>query len=155
MTLFPATTRKTGFGDFNLKVELSHVLEYKTKSTPEADWFEEAGLIDRPEWRGNAILRWDLDNWGAAWSSYWIGAQDSLNELYGVSYYADIPNYFKHNFQVSYSHDWNGSVTMGVNNIFDREAPAYYDGFYDYRDVSVGLYDVLGRTWFLTINQKF
>ncbi|WP_252345934.1 TonB-dependent receptor, partial [Shewanella indica] len=62
--------------------------------------------------------------------------------------------YFKHNVQLTYAHNWNGSVTLGVNNLFDEEAPTWYS--YDgYRDVNTGLYDVLGRTWFVTINQKF
>ncbi|MCL1037724.1 TonB-dependent receptor [Shewanella submarina] len=148
-------SQETGIGDFSLKVELSHVLEYKSKSTPESDWFEESGLQDRPDWRGNATLRWDMDNWSAAWATYWIGAQESGNEEYGVTYLADIPNYFKHNVQFTYTHDWDGSITMGVNNAFDKQAPTWYDGFYDYRDVNIGLYDVLGRTWFLSVNQKF
>ncbi|SDJ15434.1 Outer membrane receptor proteins, mostly Fe transport [Ferrimonas sediminum] len=145
----------TDFGDFSVKVELSHVIEYKTKAKADSDWFDEAGLQDKPQWRGNATLNWAYEDFGAAWATTYIGAQDSGNEEYGVTYLADIPSYFKHNVQFSYNHDWNGSVTVGVNNVFDKQAPTWYDGFSDYRDVNTGLYDVLGRTYFLTINQSF
>lgn len=146
--------QETGVGDFKLKVEMSHVLEYKTKSDAESDYFDEAGLQDLPQWRGSATLNWAYDNWGAAWAAYYIGGQDSGNEEYGVTYLKDVPDYFKHNVQMSYNFDFDGSITVGVNNVFDKDAPTWYN-YADYRDANVGLYDVLGRTWFVTLSQKF
>ena len=144
----------TGVGDFRMKLEMTHVLEYKTKADATSDFFDEAGLQDLPQWRGSASVNWSYDKWGAAWAVYYIGSQDSGAEIYKNPDLVDISSYFKHNLQVSYAHDWNGSITLGVNNLFDEEAPTWYsyDGF---RDVNTGLYDVLGRTWFVTINQKF
>lgn len=45
-------------------------------------------------------------------------------------------------------------MTLGINNLLDEEAPSWYD-YSDYRDVETGLYDVVGRTYYLRINQKF
>ena len=146
--------QETDFGDFRLKLEMTHVLEYKTKADAESDFFDEAGLQDKPEWRGSASINWSRDNWSAAWTTYYIGGQDSGAVEYNNEYLINVPSYFKHNVQVSYAHDWNGSITLGVNNAFDEEAPTWYN-YADYRDVNTGLYDVLGRTWFVTINQKF
>ncbi|WP_335921889.1 TonB-dependent receptor [Shewanella chilikensis] len=146
--------QETDFGDFRLKLEMTHVLDYKTKADAESDFFDEAGLQDLPQWRGSASVNWTRDNWSAAWTTYYIGSQDSGADIYKNDDLIDVSSYFKHNVQLTYAHNWNGSVTLGVNNLFDEEAPTWYS--YDgYRDVNTGLYDVLGRTWFVTINQKF
>ncbi|MEM0514620.1 TonB-dependent receptor [Pseudoalteromonas sp. YIC-827] len=146
---------ETGFGDFGLRGEASYVRDYVEITEKGAEPFDSAGLQDYPEWRGNMTLDWSYENFGAAWSTYYIGKQESGNEEYNVTYLKAVPSYFKHNVQVSYNHDWNGKVTLGVNNVFDREAPKWYDGFYDYRDASTALYDVLGRTVFIKVEQSF
>ena len=98
---------------------------------------------------------WKHNEWGAAWTTYYIGPQDSGNEEYGVTYLQDIPSYVKHNVQFSYNHAYNGRITLGVNNVFDKEPTGWYDGFRDYRDVTWSLYDVLGRSIFFKIEQSF
>ncbi|WP_252345933.1 TonB-dependent receptor domain-containing protein, partial [Shewanella indica] len=69
--------QETDFGDFRLKLEMTHVLDYKTKADAESDFFDEAGLQDLPQWRGSASVNWTRDNWSAAWTTYYIGSQDS------------------------------------------------------------------------------
>lgn len=146
---------RTEYGDIGVKGEASYVREYVEQTTPEADPFDYAGLQDFPELRANVAVDWKYDNWGAAWATYYIGPQDSGNEEYGVTYLQDIPSYVKHNVQVSYTHAYDGRITLGVNNVFDKEPTSWYKGFRDYRDVSWTLYDVLGRTVFLKYEQSF
>lgn len=146
---------ESSIGDFALKAEASYVQEFVETTEEGADPFDYSGLQDYPELRGNATLDWTNGTFGAAWTSYYIGGQDSGNEEYGVTYLADVPSYVKHNIQASYNHPWNGKVTMGVNNVFDKEAPQWYDGFRGYRDASTSLYDVLGRTIFFKVEQSF
>ena len=148
-------THETNIGDFSLRGEASYVEEFVEITEAGADPFDYSGLQDYPEWRANMTLDWKYDNFGAAWSTYYIGKQESGAEEFNNPSLAPVASYFKHNAQVSYTHDWNGKVTFGVNNIFDREAPKWYDGFYDYRDASTALYDVLGRTIFLKVEQTF
>jgi len=146
---------ETGFGDFGLSGEMSYVNEFVSTTEPGAAGFDYAGLQGYPELKGNVNLNWAYNGFGAAWATYYTGPQDSGNEEYGVDYYADIPSYVKHNVQVSYAHNWNGKVTLGLNNVFDKEAPSQYDGFVGWRDVDTSLYDVLGRTVFFKIEQSF
>ena len=148
-------THEPNIGDFSLRGEESYVEEFVEITEAGADPFDYSGLQDYPEWRANMTLDWKYDNFGAAWSTYYIGKQESGAEEFNNPSLAPVASYFKHNAQVSYTHDWNGKVTFGVNNIFDREAPKWYDGFYDYRDASTALYDVLGRTIFLKVEQTF
>ncbi|MEO3680115.1 TonB-dependent receptor [Rheinheimera sp. FR7-31] len=145
----------TNYGDFTFKGELTYVKDYVSQSAPDAEAIDYAGLQDYPDLRGNLGVSWSQNKWGAAWTTYYIGDQASGNDVWGTNYLADIPSYVKHNVQLSYSHDYNGSITLGLNNAFDKASPTWYDGFVGYRDVYTGLYDVLGRTVFLRIEQKF
>lgn len=147
---------ETGFGDFNFKLDLTHVLDFKKQDNAEADMIDYAGSTDSPDWRGNFATSWKYDDFSAAWTVVYIGSQSAsyFNELEETDRYVDYDNYFKHNIQFGYTHAYNGSITVGVNNVFDAETPNYYT-YADYRDVNVGLYDVLGRTYYLRINQKF
>ncbi|MFS1438225.1 TonB-dependent receptor [Shewanella sp. 10N.286.48.A6] len=146
---------ETGFGDFNFKVDLTHILEFEEQANAESEAIDLAGIQDYPEWRGNFAAAWYYNDFNAAWTTVYIGSQsgDYWRDL-GYSYITDTPDYFKHNFQVGYTHDWDGTVTVGVNNLFDEKAPTWYD-FAGYRDVNTGLYDVLGRTYYVRLSQKF
>lgn len=144
----------TGYGDFAFKGELSYVKEYLSQSAPDAEVIDYAGLQDYPDLRGNVQVSWARDKWGAAWTSYYIGAQDSGNDVWGTTYLVDIPSYVKHNAQISYNHNWNGRITFGINNLFDKQAPNQYTTA-GYRDSYTGLYDVMGRSLSLRVEQNF
>ncbi|MGL4220191.1 MAG: TonB-dependent receptor [Shewanella sp.] len=147
---------ETGIGDFNFRLDLTHVLDFKKQDYAESEMIDYAGLTDSPDWRGNFATSWKYDDFSAAWTVVYIGRQsaDYYNQLEETDVYVDYSNYFKHNIQFAYNHAYNGSITVGVNNVFDADAPNFYT-YADYRDVNVGLYDVLGRTYYLRINQKF
>ncbi|MDX5996245.1 TonB-dependent receptor [Shewanella oneidensis] len=147
---------ETGIGDFNFKFDLTHVLDFKEQANASAEMIDYAGLVTQPDWRGNLATSWKYDDFSAAWTVVYIGSQsaDYYNKLEKTTRYVDYSDYFKHNIQFAYNHAYNGSITVGVNNLFDADAPNYYT-YADYRDVDVGLYDVLGRTYYLRINQKF
>lgn len=147
---------ETGIGDFNFKFDLTHVLDFKKQANANAAMIDYAGLVTQPDWRGNLATSWKYDDFSAAWTVVYIGSQsaDYYNKLEKTTRYVDYSDYFKHNIQFAYNHAYNGSITVGVNNLFDTDAPNYYT-YADYRDVEVGLYDVLGRTYYLRINQKF
>lgn len=146
---------ETGMGDWTFKLEMGYVDEFAERDAKGEEAFDYAGLQDYPQYRGNLGVNWAMNDWSAAWTTYYIGSQDSGNEEYGVDYLASIPSYFKHNVQVSYSHPWNGKLTVGINNLTDEDAPTWYDGYVAYRDVKTDLYDVLGRTVFFKIEQSF
>ncbi|MEL4340672.1 TonB-dependent receptor [Shewanella xiamenensis] len=147
---------ETVIGDFNFRLDLTHVLDFKKQDNAESEMIDYAGLTDSPDWRGNFATSWKYDDFSAAWTVVYIGRQsaDYYNQLEETDVYVDYSNYFKHNIQFAYNHAYNGSITVGVNNVFDADAPNFYT-YADYRDVNVGLYDVLGRTYYLRINQKF
>src|SRR5690606_4129763 len=87
----------TDFGDIGVKAEASYVREYVEQTAPDAAPFDYAGIQDYPELRANMSVDWKHNEWGAAWTTYYIGPQDSGNEEYGVTYLQAIPSYVKHN----------------------------------------------------------
>ncbi|QBF84250.1 TonB-dependent receptor [Shewanella maritima] len=145
----------TGVGDFNLTLDIAHVIDYKYRADEASQAVDYAGDTDYPQWRGNFSLAWQYDVFSAGWSTVFIGKQSGQAwRDAGFESIIDTPNYFKHNLQVGYMHPFNGSVTLGVNNVFNADAPNWYD-FASYQDVNTDLYDVIGRSLYLKLNQSF
>ncbi|MCD8551993.1 MAG: TonB-dependent receptor, partial [Shewanella xiamenensis] len=109
---------ETAIGDFNFKLDLTHVLDFKKQDNAEAEMIDYAGTTDSPDWRGNLATSWKYDDFSAAWTVVYIGSQsaDYYNQLEETDVYVDYSNYFKHNIQFAYNHAYNGSITVGVNN---------------------------------------
>ncbi|MEL0633653.1 TonB-dependent receptor [Pseudoalteromonas carrageenovora] len=145
----------TEFGNFSSTLNVSRVLSFEEKADADAEVFDYAGLQDYPEWKSDLAVNYAYEDFSATWTMFYVGAQDSGNEEYGVDYYADIPSYFKHNVQVSYVAPTNTKIALGVNNLFDKTAPSIYDGFRDYRDSTWSLYDQTGRSLYLRLEQSF
>ncbi|MGM0526572.1 MAG: TonB-dependent receptor plug domain-containing protein [Pseudomonadota bacterium] len=60
--------------------------------------------------------------------------------------------YTTHNFQASYNFPWNGKLTLGMQNAFEKK-PTLID--FDGRDYNYDLYDGYGRITYFNYNQKF
>ena len=48
---------------------------------------------------------------------------------------------------------WNTKLTVGVNNVFDRQPPTVLGAFNDNYDTS--LYSIRNRYWYVSISKKF
>ncbi len=145
----------TEIGDINFSVDMSHVLEYTQQSESGDIAVDYAGSQDYPDWRGNFSVDWQYDVFSASWATMYIGSQSA--QMWRDEGYEDIidtPSYFKHNLQFGYQHGFDGSITLGVNNLPDEQAPSWYS-FAGYQDVNTDLYDVIGRSYYLRINQQF
>ncbi|RJF34307.1 TonB-dependent receptor [Pseudoalteromonas gelatinilytica] len=146
---------ETSFGDFGVMLNVSKVMEFEEKADKDAEPFDYAGLQDYPDWKADLGVSYSYEDYSASWTMFYVGAQESGNEEWGVDYLADVPSYFKHNAQFTYTAPTNTKISVGVNNVFDKKAPSWYDGFRDYRDSSWSLYDQTGRSMYLRLEQKF
>ncbi|WP_337116853.1 TonB-dependent receptor [Pseudoalteromonas sp. Hal040] len=146
---------ETSFGDFGVMLNVSKVIEFEEKADKDAEPFDYAGLQDYPDWKADLGVSYSYEDYSASWTMFYVGAQESGNEEWGVDYLADVPSYFKHNAQFTYTAPTNTKISVGVNNVFDKKAPSWYDGFRDYRDSSWSLYDQTGRSMYLRLEQKF
>lgn len=146
---------ETSIGKFSTALNVSKVMSFEEVADSESEAFDYAGLQDYPEWKADLAVNYSYEDMTVSWTSYFVGAQDSGNEEYGVDYLADVPSYFKHNVQFAYVAPTDTKIVVGVNNLTDSEASSYYDGFRDYRDVNWSLYDLTGRSLYLRLEQSF
>lgn len=113
--------------------------------------------------RSNLLARWELGDWGATWASRFYSKQDEdcgtmvyygwgelcsdeaneENRIGGTTY---------HDASVYWNSPWNAKVTIGVNNILDKDPPVSYSTFANSFDPQ---YEVPGRFLYLQYNQKF
>ena len=141
-----------------------------------------------PKWTGSLDTRFKTSNgitfrWGVEFIGK-MSSQDSMNEIYlaangdsrnsegvlcasGVAgcslvfYDLSVPNYWKHGASVQWLWRNIGQVTVGVNNIFDKDperisddntsaTPPRFGNFF-----ANGGYDVRGRSFFINVTKSF
>ena len=65
---------ETGYGDFNLSFNASQYLEYSYELTyGTGEMADAVGTLGFPEWRSNAYVNWNLNNWSANLALDYIG----------------------------------------------------------------------------------
>lgn len=130
-----------------------------------------------PNWRirNNSSMDWTYGNFGATWTvRYYSGLKESCVGYILGTPACNLPNYYApdigiqparhvggiafNDVQVRWATPWKGTVALGVNNIFDRAGPLFYNAAgnaggnsnFDYNPS----YDY-GRFVYLRYNQKF
>ena len=118
------------------------------------------GMINNPEFTGNADVSYAWDKWRVRYGVDWIQGMDSY-DYYGQNpvtsqYDLDVPDYYLHNASVQYTGEgW--TVTAGVRNLLNEDPPTISSGVYN-RVGNAPLYsgyDYLGRTAFVNLTKSF
>ncbi len=140
---------KTNFdfgGAGRLSNELVATYVNSVKVDGGSNFVGEAGV---PEWR--AILR-NVYTWGdfsGAWNINYIDGQDSsLAEGSAGS----LSSWTTHDLQLNYFTPWNSRVTIGADNVFDKD-PVLDDG--EGRGFNFNLYNGYGRIVYARFTQSF
>jgi outer membrane receptor protein involved in Fe transport len=66
-----------------------------------------------------------------------------------------IPNIYYTNGSVGYNFPTKTYVQAGMDNIFNRQPPLFYENNVTNANTDVATYDVLGRRWTVSFTQKF
>jgi len=130
-------------------------------------------------WRANLMTRWEKGDFGATWFTRFYSAQEEQcpfgyndygfgqlcsdpGELVAGSSNSQIvdPTHASnhigavtyHDVSVYWKTPWNGKVTFGVNNLFDKDPPRAFNAFANTFDPQ---YEVPGRFYYMQYNQKF
>lgn len=158
-----------GFGKFAVNIDANYLSAYNTQSSSDADVVGYAGQWSLPRWRANAGVDWALGDFGASWGMRYYGAFRDLcwdtsdpgtcNQInyegknwgtganrQGASVYHDV--------QFRYNTPWNGSVQVGVNNVFDKKRPITYSVSNSSATAQDPALD-LDRYFYVRYNQKF
>ena len=115
------------------------------------------GMVGQPDVRAGLRNTWTYGDLSVNWNINYIGDQQNSSVAPTYGFLAGGTNtrvggYATNDVAVTYNAPWNGSVTLGVNNIGDRYPELVsYDG----RPWNFYLYDAYGRTVYMRYTQKF
>ena len=162
---------QTAFGEFVFGLDTSYTSKWDSQNSAASDVVNNVGMYyDRdPNWRvrSNGSLDWSYGDFGASWMArYYSGLVETCaipgfglcsdedrrtedgarprNRLGGTTY---------HDMQVRYNLPWNGTVKVGVNNIFKKTAPFSTQAFANSYDPQYDVPD--SRYMYLEYVQRF
>ncbi|MGH8148308.1 MAG: TonB-dependent receptor, partial [Rhodanobacteraceae bacterium] len=160
-------------GQFNLGVQGTYLAEYTDNTFPglaSAQVYHVAGHYyngfgSYPRVRGLASLSWQDGPWNASWRVQYIGHEEagSLNPAEhqngesGAQLFAfRIPNIVYNYVQASYDiQPINTTLSVGVDNVFDKQPPIFTQSITVNADTDVGTYDTIGRFYWARATVKF
>jgi iron complex outermembrane receptor protein len=137
----------TPFGLFRLSWESSYLSRYEQTAGPGMAPQHLAGYMNGDQalyrWRSNFQVDWNYKQFGASWTvRYYSGLKDSCYSVdpsiecsspaafnqytsdFGVAKKGSVAF---NDVQLRYTAPWNGVVTVGVNNLFNKKGPFYYN----------------------------
>lgn len=148
-----AATFETGVGEFKLGLAWSHYIKY-TDSAPiggelvvSRNWAGSSGTPDdRVSFSTNYIF---ADDHSLFYKADYIDGQTTYDINDDGSKY-EIDSLIYHTITYSYMMPWNNSISIGVNNLTDEEPAFEQNG-----DYSSSLYDIMGRSYWVSFSQSF
>jgi len=136
------------FGDLTTTVYWTHVLEFEETDSNDPDATVHLdGSIYHPKDRAQLTLAWEMGDYTATIVGNYIGHQSGDSTCAPDDDKCYISSWTTWDVQVAYATPWNGQITIGARNVFDRD-PAHQD---DFRDN--GQHDVFGRVPYVRIEQ--
>jgi len=105
-----------------------------------------------PHWRSNATFGLSDVNWNATWSVQMIGKAKDFNAA-PTALGSKTSNVFYHFVQASYLINEDFSVAVGVDNLFDKDAP-FIQSWTD-ANTDTMTYDLLGRRGYVRLQYTF
>lgn len=153
---------ETSIGDFAAVADTSYLEKFTTISpnptggAPIVDARAGRGDAPRstyPRWKGQGSLRWSdsNDTWGAIWRGRYIGPTTDVANAVKDSRTKSV---FFQDIEATYNFDdYESSITLGVNNVFNVLPPASYANAPINFDIYT--YDVKGAVFFLKVGAAF
>lgn len=136
---------ETRYGEFTLLSDSTYLKDYTQASSPGSAPRQLAGYMNGVQGlyrvRSNLSLDWSWRRFGVTWTTrYFSGLKDScwssdvecnrpeeINALTGAEGVSRKGGVAFHDLQLRWQAPWNGNVRLGVNNIFGRKGPLYYN----------------------------
>ncbi len=134
----------------DLSWNISYLDEYNVTPFQGSTPIEYAGMItggngSYTQWRSDATLTVSGDRWSGTWGFQYIGQADDINTDTGPG--SDVGSLFYHNVQFSYRVTDAFDLSLGVDNLFDEDAP--YVASWTDANTDTMTYDLLGQRWYL------
>nr|WP_268832112.1 TonB-dependent receptor [Pseudoalteromonas sp. SMS1] len=103
------------------------------------------------KWKSNLTATVLVSNWQAAYSMQYIGKAEDENG--GGPIGSNVSNVFYHDVQASYSFDNSLTLSIGIDNLFDKRPP-FLTSWND-ANTDVFTYDTVGRRGYLKLNYTY
>lgn len=166
----------TQFGTFSFSLDNSYTL--KNRSDGDLDGELDDSVVGDYEdrnnnWRirSNLATRWTMGNWGATWNTRFYSRQDEDCQFmvdYGFGDLCSDPNRVDgdgnpaaenslggttyHDISGYWNAPWDAKITLGINNVGDKEPPVSFSTFANSFDPQ---YEVPGRFYYMQYSQSF
>jgi len=149
-------------GYLDVNWQTSYVLEYNQRFTPASE-LQDYTELTVPEYRSNLTLTWSLGDHKLNWHTQFIPSHcetavldinkiDKLQAKCSTSGGGKVEraSWAHHNVSYSYETPFNSTVTLGVNNVNDKDPIVDASS-----DVNKDLYPIVGRQYMVEYNQRF
>ncbi|HEV7776444.1 MAG TPA: TonB-dependent receptor [Luteibacter sp.] len=174
---FNATYRlpKFSIGEFRVSVDTNYVSKYNENPGGDSPVIYDAGQYATWRVRSNANLDWNYGNWGATWGvRYYSGLKEDCSFDLTGGPECNLPDYVTpgvgvtpkrqvgaitfNDLSVRWMAPWNGTFSVGANNVFNRKGPIFYTASSNTSGNSSFVYNPSydnGRFFYVRYNQKF
>jgi outer membrane receptor protein involved in Fe transport len=140
----------------SLDVKATYLAKYESTAFDGDEPFEFDGFIGGgnggyPHWRANASWTTSAEKWSGTYSVQMIGSGDDFNATDGIGSHMEAV--FYHNVQFSYSINDAMKFSLGIDNLFQKDAPyvaSWTDG-----NTDTMTYDLAGRRGYLRLTYRF
>jgi iron complex outermembrane recepter protein len=154
--------RKRPWGQLSVSASATYIHEYLAKldaSSEELDFagtFRDdasEGLGGIPEWKGQLSVQWLRERWTGSYELHFISSLDEV--VPGTMVQRSIESWAVHDLQVSYTFDLLSGLrwTLGVDNVFDEDAPLAASAFND--NIDGRTHELKGRFLYTKLSQRF
>jgi iron complex outermembrane receptor protein len=152
---------RRNWGQFSTSLNLSYIDEYTLQLDNDARTFNLEGTFrdpasegdgSIPQWKGNFGLQWAKQRWRGNYEMHFISDMDE--QVPNSNSTRVIESWLVHDVQFSYVLNFlNGlRMSMGIDNVFDKEAPFAASAFNDNYDARS--HDLKGRYWYAKLSQR-
>jgi iron complex outermembrane receptor protein len=134
-------------GALSGQILYSKLFDYSYTALPGFTPFEQLNSVFTPDNRVTFSGSWNYGDHTLAMQSYWIDGSGPDNSTH-------VPSFVNHNLTYIYHASWDADISIGARNLTDRDPSV--SGSYGRTSVNeADLYDVYGRTLFMTYKQRF
>lgn len=130
-------------GQFIVNLDANYLSRFRTQSTADAEWSNYAGYWNYPRVRGTLGVNWSKGNLSASWNLRYYGGfrdycWDTDVECNEPGYSTGNPGWgggegankkgaiTYQDVSLSWNAPWNGTVTLGARNVWDKKPPVTY-----------------------------
>ena len=137
---------KFSFGEFTLDSKSTYYTRNNTEQYAGAPISYNNSFSSYWRVRSNFTIGWSYRDYGAQWTlRYYSPLKDPCYDPSASAFPCTLPNYYEpgvgivpmtqiasvtfNDVQVYWNAPWNGTIALGVNNVFNRVAPYFYGDF--------------------------